>query len=109
MGNFQPTALVVWDIAIRLFTFLNKAPYFKRCVGSYAQMQSVGICMLNSHITVKRPAPQEVACRSGWTNFRTEEGSESLENFSLLFIYVFNYLSQFLPPKHSYFTWLFQG
>lgn len=72
-------------------------------------MQSVGICMLNSHITLKCPAPQEVVCRSGWANFRTEEGSESLEKFSLLFIYVFNYLFQLLPPKHSYFTWLFPG
>ena len=90
-------------------TFLNKGPYFKRCVGSYAQMQSVGICMLTSHIALKCPAPQEAVCRSGWANFRTEEGTESLEKFSLLFIYVFNYLFQFLPPRHSYFTRLFQG
>lgn len=65
--------------------------------------------MLTSHIALKCPAPQEVVCRSGWANFRTEEGTESLEKFSLLFIYVFNYLFQFLPPELSYFIELFQG
>lgn len=41
-------------------------------------MQSVGISTLTSHIALKRPAPQEVVCRSGWANFGTEEGTESL-------------------------------
>jgi len=50
-----------------------------------------------------------MVCRSGWANFRTEEGTESLEKLSLLFICVFNYLFQFLPPKHSFFTGLFPG
>lgn len=42
--------------------------------------------MLASHIALKCPGPQEVVCRSGWVNFRIEEGSESLENFLALYL-----------------------
>lgn len=43
--------------------------------------------MLTSYIALKCPAPQRVVGRSGWANFRTEEGTEPLKKFSLLFMY----------------------